>query len=363
MKITICSASYPPSLWNSIGRTCYSISQGLAALGHSVTVVTYNPATGDKFARDKNVRIQYLGIEGDATLPIDKVDRWQLSVTEFLKRYCKNTDAFICIDSYGYKAIADSGSKAKVISLCNFLYASTGWLQRIGKDLESQLLSEELDFVKNSAVVLCNNKVTRHKVAALVNRTVESYTVGIPVIKGFEHLPKKRQVLYVGKLNREKGVERILRVMPQLPWLHLVLCDQNSNNSYKVIIDKLATEMGITDRVAYTGFLSTQNVWRLYAESEICVVPHIAEPWGYSAIYPMMLGTPTIVSTAHSLPEILGDEGDCGAVFSNIGELRYYLDEIHNMQSLQDMYSANGREKVISERSLDAMVASIAKYL
>jgi len=27
------------------------------------------------------------------------------------------------------------------------------------------------------------------------------------------------------------------------------------------------------------------------------------------------------------------------------------------------MYSANGREKVISERSLDAMVASIAKYL
>ena len=80
MKITIVSSSYPPSLWNSTGRTTYSIAQGLSELGHTVTVVTYNPAVGDKVAKDKNVKIQYLGVDGSATLPIDKCSIWQKSV-------------------------------------------------------------------------------------------------------------------------------------------------------------------------------------------------------------------------------------------------------------------------------------------
>ena len=362
MKICVISSSYPPSLWNSVGRTCYSISQGLASLGHSVTVATYSPSATDKFAKDKNVRIQYLATDGSATLPINQIRQWQQHVTKYLKTYCKNTDIFICIDSFGYKAIVDSEISVPVIGLCNLLYTVTGWLQNIGKELEKDLLAQELAFVQGCTKVLCNNKVTKNKVEQLTGKDCGSYTIGIPAIKDFEYTPKKNQVLYVGKLNREKGIERLLRVMPKLPWMHLVLCDQNNTNLYKTIVNKLASELGITNRIEYTGFLNTQSVWKLYTESEICVVPHIAEPFGYAAIYPMMLGTPTVVSTANSLPEIVGDEGDAGSIFSNIEELRFYLEEIHLTDSLRQMYSTNSREKILNARSLKSMVDSVVAY-
>ena len=223
MKITVVSASYPPSLWNSIGRTTYSVAQGLASLGMQVNVLTYNPVVGDKFARDKNVRIQYLGVDGTATLPIDKTALWQRKLTRFLKSYHTFTDLVICIDSYGYKAVVDSGIKAPVTGLCNFLYSITGWTQSIGANLEKQFLEEEVEFIKNSSIILFNNKVTGLQVSRKANREVGNYTIGIPEIKELSHNPVKRQVLYVGKLNREKGVERIVRVMPKLPWLNLVL--------------------------------------------------------------------------------------------------------------------------------------------
>jgi glycosyltransferase involved in cell wall biosynthesis len=363
MKIVICSISYPPSLWNSVGRTTYSLSQGLQLLGHTVTVVTYNPALGDKFAKDKGVRIQYLGTDGNATLSLDQIRAWQDKVRDYLRIYEKSCERFICIDSYGYKAIEESHLKAPVISLCNFFYTCTGWLNTIGTDREVNIIKEELAFVTNSSVVLANNKVTKKQIEHKSNRTCETYTIGIPVITDYAYTPKKRQVLYVGKLNREKGIERILRVMPKLTWMKLILCDQNTNNSYKAIINKLAAELKVDDRIEYTEFLTTQQVWKLYTESEICIVPHITEPFGYSAIYPMMLGTPTIVSIANSLPEIVGDNGDCGAIARNIEDFRFYLEELHSMLDLAIMYSKNGREKILQERSLAIMVGSVAKYL
>lgn len=363
MKIVIISISYPPSLWNSVGRTTYSLSQGLSALGHVVTVITYNPGIGDKFAKDKGVRIQYLGTDGSATLPLDQIGQWQDKVRDFLKTYYRSYENFICIDSYGYKAIVESGVKCKITSLCNFFYTSTGFLNSIGPERELAIIKEEKEFIQGSTTILANNEGTKSKIEHFGCRNCDTYTIGIPVINNYSYKPKKRQVLYVGKLNREKGIERILRVMPKLEWMHLVLCDQNLNNSYKQIISKLATELGVSARVEYTSFLTTQQVWKLYTESEICIVPHIAEPFGYSAIYPMMLGTPTVVSIANSLPEIVGAEGDSGAVFRNIEELRFYLEELHENSDLATMYSINGREKILAERSLEIMVKSVARYL
>lgn len=362
MRIGIISSSYPPSLWNNIGRTTYSISQGLASLGHNVIVISYNPVAGNKFAKDKEVRIQYLGIDGSSTLPVDKITSWQGKVTEYIKKYCRNLELVICIDSYGFKAIKDSNIKVKVIGLCNFLYNSTGWTQSIGKELESKLLGEELDFITNSDSILCNNENTRTAVQRKSGREVGKYILGIPEIKHYTYSPVKNTLLYVGKLNKEKGVERILRVMPKLRWPKLTLCDQNSGNAYRLVIMKLAESLGIANRVEFTNFLSTQHVWKLYTESEICIVPHIAEPFGYSAIYPMSLGTPTIVSNANGLPEIVGNSGECGAVFSNIVELEYLLDEVHQMTPLLEMYSVNGKQRILEEYSISKMLKSIMEY-
>lgn len=363
MHITIVSQSYPPSIWNSIGRTTYSIAQGLSALGHTIMVCTYNPAVQSKFAKDKHVRIQYIGTDGSGTLQIEQIGAWQQKTADFIKEYCSNTDVFICVDSYGYNAIKLSQLKVKMIGLCNFLYSSIGWLQNIGEEFEKQLLADEKEFLQTMDVILVNNEVTKQKIFNLTQREAGTYTIGIPEIKGYKHVPNKRQVLYVGKLNREKGIERVIRTMPQLEWMNLLICDQNSSATYRNIINKLIAELEIQpERVRCMDFLPTQDVWKLYTESEICVVPHFAEPFGYAAIYPMMLGTPTVVSTAHSLPEIVGDDS-AGAVFRNLEELSFYLDELHHMKPLQDEYGNNGRARVLANNSLTKMIQSIACHL
>ncbi len=72
---------------------------------------------------------------------------------------------------------------------------------------------------------------------------------------------------------------------------------------------KLVQELGIADRVTFTGSLGTDELVRLYSSTEIAVTASLYEGFGLPAAEAMACGTPVIATRAGALPEIVGGDG------------------------------------------------------
>lgn len=124
------------------------------------------------------------------------------------------------------------------------------------------------------------------------------------------HLDKKSQIVYVGRLSREKGIETLLNAFRIL----------QSNNLKLVIVgdgvdrERLrAQAKGMN--VEFLGLRQSADVRQILAESRAAVLPsEWWETFGLTVVESMTVGTPVVVSNLGALPEIVHD-GRLGAVF------------------------------------------------
>jgi len=68
-------------------------------------------------------------------------------------------------------------------------------------------------------------------------------------------------------------------------------------------------ELGLEDKVIFTGFVDEQEMPALMAGAKVFVLPSFWEGFGIPVVEAMACGTPVVVSNAGSLPEIVGDVG------------------------------------------------------
>ena len=68
------------------------------------------------------------------------------------------------------------------------------------------------------------------------------------------------------------------------------------------LIDQ-AIEMGIANKVIFTGKLTEEEVKHIYQISSVYVMPSVSEPFGITALEAISAGTPTIVSKTAGVSE------------------------------------------------------------
>jgi glycosyltransferase involved in cell wall biosynthesis len=61
--------------------------------------------------------------------------------------------------------------------------------------------------------------------------------------------------------------------------------------------------------VSFTGYVSNQQLAQEYADADVLAFPSLFEGFGIPALEAMYVGVPVVVSTAGSLPEVVGDAG------------------------------------------------------
>lgn len=74
------------------------------------------------------------------------------------------------------------------------------------------------------------------------------------------------------------------------------------------MIDELRAEahnLGIDNKVYFTGYLDSKAVQKMYKCADIAVFPSTYEPFGIVALESMLSGTPTVVSDVGGLNEII----------------------------------------------------------
>lgn len=117
---------------------------------------------------------------------------------------------------------------------------------------------------------------------------------------------KEKVVTFLGRITYQKGPEyfieaanKVLKVYPDVRFVMAGSGDLMNRSIRRVARLKIAT------RFHFTGFLRGQDVQRMFAHSDVYVMPSVSEPFGISPLEAMRSGVPTIISKQSGVAEVL----------------------------------------------------------
>jgi glycosyltransferase involved in cell wall biosynthesis len=70
---------------------------------------------------------------------------------------------------------------------------------------------------------------------------------------------------------------------------------------------RLAARRGISDRFHFIGFLRGKEVYEMYKNSDVFIMPSVSEPFGIAPLEAMQMGVPSIISKQSGCAEILSN--------------------------------------------------------
>lgn len=125
-------------------------------------------------------------------------------------------------------------------------------------------------------------------------------------------------LLYVGGISPHKNLNTLINAFKRIvdaktsEPLKLVLVGDYKDDPFFSAYPALQAqvgELGLRDRVVFTGFVPDEELVYLYNAAALLVFPSLEEGFGLPAIEAMACGTPVAASRAGSLPEVLGSAG------------------------------------------------------
>ena len=67
----------------------------------------------------------------------------------------------------------------------------------------------------------------------------------------------------------------------------------------------MSIDLGIAEKVIFTGFLRDENLTKIYQLADLYVMPSVSEPFGITALEALGHGTPAIISKQAGVGEII----------------------------------------------------------
>lgn len=124
---------------------------------------------------------------------------------------------------------------------------------------------------------------------------------------------ERREVVFVGRLERRKGISILAETLPNVlgrcpdvsfRFIGADSTDERGQSWRERLLE--GVPVSERDRVHFAR-VSREDLVHYYRSAAVCIVPSIWENFPYSLLEAMACGTPTIVSAAGGLPEIVED--------------------------------------------------------
>ena len=145
--------------------------------------------------------------------------------------------------------------------------------------------------IRPEKVSVVHNAVSRHQATRVYH---------IP------HDRKKKTVLFLGRITSQKGpdyfIEAAARVLEKTPDVMFVMA--GSGDMLPRMIERVGT-LRLGTHFHFTGFLQGHDVERMYAMSDLYVMPSVSEPFGLSPLEAMIYDVPVILSKQAGVTEIM----------------------------------------------------------
>jgi glycosyltransferase involved in cell wall biosynthesis len=295
--LQVCPRYYPEI--GGIEEHVQNITERLARK-HEVTVATTDP-TG-KLPRQELVN--YVEINRFKSWAPSEAYYFSRKLKTYLAENCGGFDVVHAHNYHAFPALYAAQAKASNRLIFTPHYHGTGYtlfrkLLHFPYRYMGRQIFEKADrtvFVSDyeRSLVLRNFRVEVDKTIMIPN--------GIS-LKDFGRFRKKqggsRTVLYVGRLEKYKGVQHMIKALPRLD--DDVVFEVVGKGHYKDSLTRLAVKLGVGQRVNFRQDLSKDELLQEYVNAELFVLLSKYEAYGITVAEALASGTPVIVTSDSGL--------------------------------------------------------------
>lgn len=134
-------------------------------------------------------------------------------------------------------------------------------------------------------------------------------------------------ILFVGRMGKRKGIYDLLKAVTECEnWLKknikLYLCGDGEEKK----VQETANQLGIRDRIKHIGWVSQEEMKKIYQETMLMILPSYHEGLPMSLLEAMAQGIPCVAGITDAVPELIED-GQSGVLVEpgNIVEIKQAL--------------------------------------
>jgi len=364
MKILIATDTYYPDV-NGAAYFTYRLATILAKRGHNVFVMCPSRSFKNMVSNDKgvtvygirsiripvyqNFRVSPLFISG---IILGAVEEISPDIVHIQNHFIIGKRAVSTAKKLGIPVIGTNHFMPE--NLVHYLHLpkiAEKWLRKFAWR-QCVRIFEQLDFVttptKTAGALLKNAGFSKDVMPISCGIDLERFKPtndGLYLKRIFAVPINKPVLLYVGRLDKEKRVDIILRALSDIlrvTSVHLVLAGIGKE---KQKLEELTEKLGIQKAVTFTGFVPDKDLQNIYRIADLFVMAGIAELQSIVTMEAMASGLPVVAVNAMALPELVHD-GENGYLFSD-GDSQMLAEKVIAILSNQTM-----REQM-SKKSLE----------
>lgn len=396
---------FPPHISGGLGTACYGLTKGLA--NHGVEVLFVMPsASGDEdqssvriinasdvavteSARNVNEfldKVQFLRIGSNMVPYLDpaqfaalvkeqresQVEEYKLHIGEkykFSGKYGTNLmeevaryamvageialrNDFDVIHAHDWLTYVAGVAAKRLTGKPLVVHVHATEFDRSGTDINTEIYNLERLGMGEADMVITVSNLTRNtviykyginpdKVVTVHNAVDFQGSEDVEVSRG---VPEKI-VTFLGRITFQKGPEYFIeaanKVLKRYPNVRFVMA--GSGDLLNRAIRRVA-KLGISTHFHFTGFLNGKDVQRMFAYSDVYVMPSVSEPFGISPLEAMKANVPTIISKQSGVAEVLNH-----AIKVDFWDIDAMADAIYSLLSypaISQMAVRNGLDEV-----------------
>ncbi|PIN86831.1 4-alpha-glucanotransferase [Candidatus Woesearchaeota archaeon CG10_big_fil_rev_8_21_14_0_10_44_13] len=369
---------FPPYSSGGLGTACHGLVKGLSNNGTKVIFVA------PKTPKSDNSNTKLISAMSNITLKeVESMVTPYMNENEFLKElttmpaekislYGKNLFQAVYLFSRRAKIIAEKEKGNYDVIHCHdwLTYQAGIYAKEVsGKPLVVHMHATEFDRTGGNGI---NQYVYDLEKEGLMKAdkviTVSNYTKNM-VVKHYGIDPKKitvvhnavefeqndfpdakindglKTVLFLGRVTLQKGPDYFIyaarRISDMYPNVKFII--SGTGDMLPFIIQK-AADLGIADKVLFTGFLKGADVDRAYQMADVYVMPSVSEPFGITPLEALKNNVPVVISKQSGVSEVLRNAFKVD--FWDIDEMTNKVVSILRYDELKDELTAHGSTEV-----------------
>jgi glycosyltransferase involved in cell wall biosynthesis len=163
-------------------------------------------------------------------------------------------------------------------------------------------------------------------------------------MKRSERLFDEKIVTFLGRITFQKGpeyfIEAAYKVLQKQSNVRFVMA--GSGDLMEKIVRQV-TNLGISAKVSFPGFLKCDEVKKLFSKTDLFVMPSVSEPFGITTLEALKAKVPVIISKQSGVSEVIKN-----AIKVDYWDINALADAIYgilNYKILSDLLSSEGRKE------------------
>lgn len=364
MRLLMVSDYFHPFLLGGGERRMYELAKRLARR-HEVHVVTRRLGSTPAYERHEDIHIHRVFTPSRQPALESFVDGFFFMLAAFFKvlrlgkfDWYAPHQFFPLVPAWAAAVIR----RIPVDATIHDVYAG-GWIERYGLKGSLMALFERITLKLPYDRVTTVSVPTREKLLAsgVLTGRIEIIPNGVD-LGAFNSVKMKKsrkpRIIYVGRLINYKHVDDLLKAFSELDldaelW---VVGDGPERGK----LEQLAKELGVEDKVSFTGFIDERRKLELLKSSWALVLPSSTEGFGIVVVEAWASRTAVVVSDIPALNALVEDEKN-GLIFKlrDVKGLKAKLERVLEDEELRERLSKAGYELVKEKFSWDGIAKAI----